>query len=90
MMGPHAEPRYCYEKLELVASASLPPDLKVLLGPPQFLDCEDASAFDALYEKIRSAVAPRDVFVGVGRRRNFLGDVSVEAAESQILASLGA
>src|SRR5271163_3782199 len=41
MMGPHAEPRYCYEKLELVASASLPPDLKVLLGPPQFLDCED-------------------------------------------------
>jgi hypothetical protein len=36
--------------------------LKVLLGPSQFLDGEDASAFDALYEKIRSAVAPRDVF----------------------------
>ena len=30
--------------LELMASASLPSDLKVLLGPPQFLDGEDASA----------------------------------------------
>ena len=78
------------KKLELVASPSLLPDLKVLLGPPQFLDGEDASAFDALYEKIRSAVAPRDVL-----EEMWAWDVVVIFWETfrlrrRILASLGA
>jgi len=47
-------------ELELAASASSRPDLKALLGPPPLLDGEDASAFDAYYEEIRSTVAPRD------------------------------
>ena len=31
-----------------------------LLGPPPLLDGEDAAARDALYERVRAAVAPRD------------------------------
>jgi hypothetical protein len=48
------------KKLELAPCASLAPELKALLGPPPLPDGEDASAFDAVNESIRSAVAPRD------------------------------
>ena len=48
------------EKLEVAPSTPTPPDLKALLGPPPLLDGEDADVFDALYNHIRSAIAPRD------------------------------
>ena len=55
-------------KLELAPSASSPPDLKSLLGPPPLLDGEDAGAYDALYGHIRTAVAPRDVLEEIWAR----------------------
>ena len=55
-------------KLELAPSASSPPDLKSLLGPPPLLDGEDAGAYDALYGQIRTAVAPRDVLEEIWAR----------------------
>ena len=55
-------------KLELAPSASSPPDLKSLLGPPPLLDGEDFGAYDALYGQIRTAVAPRDVLEEIWAR----------------------
>jgi hypothetical protein len=55
-------------KLELAPSASSPPDLKSLLGPPPLLEGEDAGAYDALYGQIRTAVAPRDVLEEIWAR----------------------
>ena len=55
-------------KLELAPSASSPPDLRFLLGPPPLLDGEDAGAYDALYGHIRTAVAPRDVLEEIWAR----------------------
>jgi len=55
------------KKLELAPFALSPPDLKSLLGPPPLLDGEDA-AYDALYEHIKTAVAPRDVLEEIWAR----------------------
>jgi hypothetical protein len=54
--------------LGLAPSASPPPDLKALLGPPPLLDGEDAGAYDAFYGQIRTAVAPRDVLEEIWAR----------------------
>ena len=55
-------------KLKLAPSASSPPDLRFLLGPPPLLEGEDAGAYDALYGQIRTAVAPRDVLEEIWAR----------------------
>jgi len=55
-------------KLELAPSASSPPDLRLLLGPPPLLDGKDACAYDALYGHIRTAVAPRDALEEIWAR----------------------
>jgi hypothetical protein len=55
-------------KLKLAPSASSPPDLRFLLGPPPLLEGEDADAYDALYGQIRTAVAPRDVLEEIWAR----------------------
>ena len=55
-------------KLKLAPSASSPPDLKSLLGPPPLLEGEESGAYDALYGQIRTAVAPRDVLEEIWAR----------------------
>lgn len=43
-------------------------DMKALLGPPPLLDGENVGAYDALCDRIRSEIAPRDVFEEIWAR----------------------
>ena len=47
-------------KTEIVPTSAAVPDLKTLLGPPPLLEGEDHAAYDALYERVRTAVEPSD------------------------------
>jgi hypothetical protein len=48
------------KRFELAPCAPLTPDLKAVLGPPPLLDSEDIVVFDAVYDRVRSELSPRD------------------------------
>ncbi len=53
---------------EIVLAPAAAPDIKTLLGPPPLLEGEDPAAYDALYERVKTAVEPGDALEAIWAR----------------------
>jgi hypothetical protein len=48
-------------KADRPAPAALDPELRQILGPPPLFEAESAADYNQLYDRLRSAVSPKDV-----------------------------